>query len=170
LKAYFNENPKYVITLHELAVKVEQLNKYVKKIVFTICYLYILHKGHVSLRKQAKSFDDELMVGINSDASIKRLKGSERPINSLDDRITVLAGLESVDILMSFEDDTAVKVIKALKPDVFVKGGDHSEGSLPETPIIKQQGGEVRIINFVNDRSTTGIIRKIRASSPKSVK
>lgn len=170
LKAYFNENPKYVLTLHELAAKVEQLKKEGKKIVFTNGCFDILHKGHVSLLNQAKSFGDVLIVGINSDESIKRLKGSERPINSLDDRITVLAGLQSVDILMSFEDDTPVKVIKALKPDVFVKGGDYSEESLPETPIIKQQGGEVRIINFVNDRSTTGIIRKIRASSPKSVK
>jgi D-beta-D-heptose 7-phosphate kinase/D-beta-D-heptose 1-phosphate adenosyltransferase len=111
---------------------------------------------------QAKSFGDILIVGINSDDSIKRLKGKDRPINCLDDRITVLAGLGSVDQLVSFEDDSPVKIIKAVKPDVFVKGGDYVPDLIPEAGLVKQLGGEVKIINFVKNRSTTRIIKRIR--------
>jgi len=162
LKAYFNDNPKYVLNLNELATKVEQWKKEGKRIVFTNGCFDILHKGHVSLLNQAKSFGDILIVGINSDDSIKRLKGKDRPINCLDDRITVLAGLGSVDQLISFEDDSPVKIIKAVKPDVFVKGGDYMPDLIPEAGLVKQLGGEVKVINFVKNRSTTRIIKRIR--------
>lgn len=162
LKAYFNENPKYYVNLNELVKKIELLKKQGKKIVFSNGCFDILHKGHVSLLNQARALGDVLIVGINSDSSIKRLKGPERPINCLDDRITVLAGLQSVDFLISFEEESPVKIIKAIKPNVLVKGGDYSESEIPEAGLIRQLGGEVKIINFIQDKSTSNIIKKIR--------
>lgn len=162
LKAYFNDTPKYIQHTLDLAKKIETLKKEGKKIVFTNGCFDILHKGHVSLLNQARASGDVLIVGINGDASIKRLKGNERPINCLDDRITVLAGLEAVDYLISFEEDSPYKIIKSIKPDVFVKGGDYHVESILEAPLVKQLGGEVKIINFVDGKSTTGIIDKIK--------
>lgn len=169
LKAYFNETPKYILNLQELSHKIESLKKEGKKIVFTNGCFDILHKGHVSLLNQAKTFGDVLIVGLNSDASIKRLKGTDRPINCLDDRITVIAGLQSVDLILSFEENSPAKIIKAIKPDIFVKGGDYTSASIPEATLVKQLGGEVRIINFIKNRSTTRIIKKIREADPKNI-
>jgi D-beta-D-heptose 7-phosphate kinase/D-beta-D-heptose 1-phosphate adenosyltransferase len=162
LKAYFNDTPKYIQHSTDLTKKIDALKKEGKKIVFTNGCFDILHKGHVSLLNQAKALGDVLIVGINGDASIKRLKGNERPINCLDDRITVLAGLEAVDYLVSFEEDSPYKIIKAIKPDVFAKGGDYEVESILEAPLVKQLGGEVKIITFVDGKSTTGIIDKIK--------
>jgi D-beta-D-heptose 7-phosphate kinase/D-beta-D-heptose 1-phosphate adenosyltransferase len=169
LKAYFNDNPKYVVSLEDLARKVQSLKKEGHRIVFTNGCFDILHRGHVNLLNQAKALGDVLIVGINSDDSIRRLKGSERPINSLEDRIIVLAGLESVDFLVSFEEDSPVEIIKALKPDVFAKGGDYTVESLPEAPLVHKLGGQVRIIPFVSNRSTTNVIKKIREATVKNV-
>lgn len=170
LKEYFSDTPKLINSLELLSSKVSELKKEGKKIVFTNGCFDILHKGHVSLLNKAKAVGDVLIVGINSDKSIRKLKGPSRPINKLNDRLLVLSGLQSVDYLVSFEEDTPVKIIKAIKPDVFVKGGDYTVDSIPESKIVMQLGGKVQIIPFVNNRSTTGIINRIKSSSGVAVR
>lgn len=170
LKAYLNEIPKYIASAEDLKKRVSELKKEGKRIVFTNGCFDILHSGHVNLIHHAKQLGDVLIVGINGDASIRRLKGKERPINGLQDRITVLAGLNDVDILTSFEEDSPVELIKVVKPDVFVKGGDYTADSIPEAPLVKSLGGEVQIISFVKNRSTTLLIEKIREKTMSKVK
>ncbi|HEY8400923.1 MAG TPA: D-glycero-beta-D-manno-heptose 1-phosphate adenylyltransferase [Cytophagaceae bacterium] len=170
LKACLTGNPKFFISLADLTKKVDELKKEGKKIVFTNGCFDILHKGHVTLLNQAKRFGDILIVGINSDASIKRLKGNGRPINSLEDRVSVLSGLHSVDYLISFNEDSPEKIIKALRPDTFVKGGDYKLESLPEAPLVRKLGGEVKFVSLVQDHSTTLIINKIKKTESDNFK
>ncbi|GAL85960.1 nucleotidyltransferase [Sporocytophaga myxococcoides] len=165
---YFSENPKYVSSLLSLAGKIKILKASGKKIVFANGCFDILHKGHIDLLNKAKSFGDILIVGLNSDESIKRLKGNDRPINSLDDRISVLSGLASIDFIIPFEEDSPSKIIEEIKPDVFVKGGDYKTKIIPEASLVNQFGGEVKVISFVEDKSTTNIINKIKDSNPST--
>lgn len=132
-----------------------------KKIVFTNGCFDILHRGHVTYLNEAKKQGDILVVGVNSDASVKRLKGETRPINSEYDRAFVLGGLKAVDYTVIFEEDTPEDLIACLKPSVHVKGGDYKKEDLPETKIVESYGGEVVILNFVEGKSTTNIINKI---------
>jgi D-beta-D-heptose 7-phosphate kinase / D-beta-D-heptose 1-phosphate adenosyltransferase len=161
LKDYFNENPKYVADLKELSDKLKELKSEGKKIVFTNGCFDILHRGHVNFLNHAKAYGDVLVVGINTDESIRRVKGEERPINTLEDRIEVLSALHSVDYLISFEEDTSAELVKALSPDFFVKGGTYTIESIPEALLVKQMGGEVKVIPSTN-HSTTSLIHKIR--------
>lgn len=169
LKSYFNPNPKYIQNREELLYKAGELKKEGKKIVFTNGCFDILHKGHVTFLNQAKALGDILIVGINADESISRLKGPERPINSLEDRIAVLAALQSVDYLVSFEEDTSIEILKGIPPDIFVKGGDYTVESIPEAALVIELGGQVKIISLVNNRSTTSLIKKIQDSDKKSI-
>lgn len=162
LKEYFSDTPKFLASLNDLDQKIALLRKGEKKIVFTNGCFDILHRGHVNLLNKAAELGDVLIVGINSDESIRRLKGPQRPVNSLEDRIIVLAGLQSVDYLMAFEEDSPSEIIKALKPDFFVKGGDYSANSIPETALVNSFGGQIKIIPLVENHSTTLIIEKIR--------
>ncbi len=139
-----------------------------KRIVFTNGCFDILHRGHITYLKQAKARGDILIVGVNSDESITRLKGPERPINTLPDRMEVLAALDAVDHVVSFTDDTPIALIKVIKPDVFVKGGDYTKASLPETEVVESLGGSVELLPYIAEKSTTNIIRKIRASEDHS--
>lgn len=168
LKNYFSENPKYVSSLLSLVAKIKKMKASGKKIVFANGCFDILHKGHIDLLNKAKSFGDILIVGLNSDESIKRLKGNDRPINSLDDRISVLSGLASIDFIIPFEEDSPSRIIEEIQPDVFVKGGDYKTKIIPEASLVNQFGGEVKVISFVEDKSTTNIINKIKDSSPTS--
>jgi len=165
LQACFNAVPKYVSHAQDLANIVADLRKKGKRIVFTNGCFDILHKGHVTLLSRARQLGDVLIVGINGDASIRKLKGPERPINTLDDRTTVLAGLHSVDYMISFEEETPAHLIKALRPDVFVKGGDYTEDTIPEAALVKKVGDSIAIIPYVVDHSTTNIINKIRVDT-----
>lgn len=133
-------------------------NKAGKKIVFTNGCFDILHKGHVSYLKQAKKLGDILIIGLNSDGSVKRLKGTERPINNEKDRAFVLDALEAVDYVVIFDEDTPFELIKTIKPDYLVKGGDYK----PENVVGKEFAGQVVIIDFVNGYSTTSTIDKMR--------
>ncbi|MDB5191326.1 MAG: Bifunctional protein hldE [Segetibacter sp.] len=162
LKAYFNSLPKQITSLEDLASLTKELRKNGKKIVFTNGCFDILHKGHIALLNKAREAGDILIVGVNNDASIRKVKGPERPINSLEDRITVLSGLESVDYLISFEEDSPIQLIKVVHPDVFVKGAGYTEQSIPEAPLLKKLRCEVMIVPNVKDHSTTHIINKIR--------
>ncbi|SEL29060.1 D-glycero-beta-D-manno-heptose 1-phosphate adenylyltransferase [Parapedobacter koreensis] len=135
-----------------------------RRIVFTNGCFDILHSGHVNYLKQAKKLGDILIVGVNDDDSIRRLKGPERPINGVADRLSVLAGLGCIDHLVVFgnpEDDTPAALIGVLAPDVFVKGGDYQVAELPEAKLVESLGGVVQLIPLTADRSTTQLIRRI---------
>jgi D-beta-D-heptose 7-phosphate kinase/D-beta-D-heptose 1-phosphate adenosyltransferase len=141
-----------------------------RRIVFTNGCFDILHRGHVTYLDRAKGLGDVLIVAVNSDASVSRLKGPGRPINSLDDRIMVLEALSSVDHVISFDSDTPQPLIEAVRPDVFAKGGDYTHGTLPEAGLVERLGGEVQILPLVDDRSTTGIIHRARTAEPTLVR
>ncbi|MGE7774887.1 D-glycero-beta-D-manno-heptose 1-phosphate adenylyltransferase [Chitinophaga sp. NPDC101104] len=149
------------------AVEAAALSSYYKslgkKVVFTNGCFDILHSGHVACLEAAAELGDVLIVGVNSDAGIRRNKGAHRPINALKERIQVLAGLSAITHLISFEEDTPVSLISAIRPDVFVKGGDYAGKELPEASLVKQLGGEVRLLPLVPGRSTTSVIRRIHS-------
>lgn len=134
-----------------------------RKIVFTNGCFDILHAGHVRYLTTAKSFGDVLIVGLNTDESVRRLKGANRPINNQDDRAEVLLGLKAVDHVIFFGEQTAEALIAEVKPDVYVKGGDYTLDTLPEAKIVQQCGGRVELVNLVAGRSTTNIVEKILA-------
>ncbi|PIG94227.1 D-glycero-beta-D-manno-heptose 1-phosphate adenylyltransferase [Gloeocapsopsis sp. IPPAS B-1203] len=134
-----------------------------RRIVFTNGCFDILHAGHVSYLNQARTLGDILVIGVNSDASVSRIKGSTRPINSLFDRIQVLAGLGCVDYLVSFDEDTPLHLLPSVRPNIYVKGGDYTKATLPETPLVEQLGGEVHLLPFVENCSTTSIIQRCQS-------
>ena len=131
-------------------------------IVFTNGCFDIIHAGHVGYLEQARTLGDRLVVAINSDESVQRLKGPSRPINPVDRRMAVLAGLEAVDWVVSFGEDTPESLLRELRPDVLVKGGDYSEADVVGWPIVKDYGGEVAVLRFFDDCSTTAIIDSIQ--------
>ncbi len=133
-------------------------------LVFTNGCFDILHRGHVEYLAFARSLGDELLVALNSDASVRRLKGEGRPINTVEDRAAVLAGLEAVDWLTIFDADTPGELISSLLPDVLVKGGDYTPGTVVGAPEVEAAGGRVIIAPLVPGRSTTNIIRKVEAA------
>jgi D-beta-D-heptose 7-phosphate kinase / D-beta-D-heptose 1-phosphate adenosyltransferase len=133
-----------------------------KRIVFTNGCFDVLHPGHTALLAQARALGDVLIVGLNDDASVRRLKGSDRPVNPLEDRARVLASLQAVDHVIPFGEDTPERLIALIRPDVFVKGGDYSKDDLPEAPLVESFGGSVRILPFVEGHSTTKIIAQMR--------
>lgn len=133
-----------------------------KKIVFTNGCFDILHRGHVSYLTEAKKLGDLLVVGINSDASVKRLKGDDRPINNEKDRQYVLSQLKAVDFVEIFEEDTPLSLILKVRPQVLVKGGDWKINQIVGAKEIIADGGEVFSLNFVDGYSTTNIIHKIQ--------
>ena len=133
-----------------------------KRLVFTNGVFDILHAGHVSYLGQARKLGDLLIVGINSDESVRRLgKGTDRPINTLQNRMSVLASLRDVDGVVAFEEDTPEALIGILKPEIHVKGGDYLAESLPETRIVLGYGGEVVILPFLAGHSTTAILKRL---------
>ncbi len=140
----------------------EDLRRQNKKIVFTNGCFDILHVGHVRYLTAAKNFGDVLIVGLNTDESVRKLKGSSRPINSQADRAEVLLGLKAVDHVIFFGEQTAENLIAEVKPAVYVKGGDYTLETLPEAKIVQSSGGRVEFINLVAGRSTTKILEKIR--------
>lgn len=134
-----------------------------RRLVFTNGVFDILHAGHVTYLEQARALGDLLIVGLNTDASVRRLaKGEDRPINSLEDRATVIAALRCVDGVVSFDEDNPVAIIEKLKPEIHVKGGDYDVEKMPETAVIRSYGGEVVILPFLPGRSTTAILQAIR--------
>ncbi len=134
-----------------------------KKIVFTNGCFDILHKGHVTYLNEAKKLGDLLLVGLNSDASVKRLKGPERPINNELDRQFVLSELKAVDFVEIFDQDTPLELILKVKPNILVKGGDWKIDQIVGAKEVLGAGGEVFSLNFVDGYSTTSIIHKIQA-------
>ena len=143
----------------------EELKQLGKQIVFTNGCFDIIHAGHVRYLTAAKNFGDVLIVGLNSDESVRKLKGSSRPINNQEDRAEVLLGLKAVDHVIFFGESTAEKLIAEVKPNIYVKGGDYTLETLPESKIVHQFGGRVEFINLVAGRSTTNIVEKILAGN-----
>ncbi|MBW7875706.1 MAG: D-glycero-beta-D-manno-heptose 1-phosphate adenylyltransferase [Candidatus Cloacimonetes bacterium] len=134
-----------------------------RKIVFTNGCFDLLHAGHVTYLKEARALGDFLILGLNSDSSIKRLKGPLRPIVLEMDRALVLSELKSVDAVILFEDDTPYELIRALEPDVLVKGGDWKPEEIVGSDIVLNKGGIVTSLSFLKDHSTTDLIDVIRA-------
>jgi rfaE bifunctional protein nucleotidyltransferase chain/domain len=132
------------------------------RLVFTNGVFDILHRGHIEYLYAARALGDALVVAINTDASVRRLKGPERPINADEDRAIVLAGLGCVDYVTFFADDTPLRLLSALLPDVLVKGGDYTPETIVGRQEVEAAGGRVAVIPFVEGRSTTGTVNKIR--------
>lgn len=132
-----------------------------QRVVFTNGCFDILHAGHVRYLAEARALGDCLVLGLNSDASVRRLKGENRPVNAELDRAAVLDALRAVDFVVLFDEPTAEALIEKVRPAVYAKGGDYTRDTLPEAKIVEKYGGEVRFIELVPGRSTTKIIEKI---------
>ena len=142
----------------ELAKIIEGLKREGKRIVFTNGCFDLLHAGHVTYLEEAREFGDVLVVGVNSDSSVRRIKGSGRPIVSLEQRMAVLAALEAVDYVVPFEEDTPYELIALLRPNILVKGGDWRAEEVVGRELVE----EIRIIPYLERVSTSGIIERIR--------
>jgi D-beta-D-heptose 7-phosphate kinase/D-beta-D-heptose 1-phosphate adenosyltransferase len=134
-----------------------------RRIVFTNGCFDILHRGHVTYLSRAKSLGDVLVIGLNSDRSVRALKGEGRPVNTLEDRAHVLCAMSCVDHVVGFDEPTPEALIRLVRPDLFVKGGDYTIAMLPEAPVVRDLGGEVHILPYVENRSTTAVIERIRS-------
>lgn len=133
------------------------------RVVFTNGCFDVLHRGHVAFLDQARSLGDLLVVAVNSDDSVRRLKGPDRPVNHVEDRTLMLAALTCVDHVVVFDEDSPAGLIERLRPDVYVKGGDYRPDLLPEADLVERLGGQVRILDYVPDRSTSAVIERIRS-------
>ena len=134
-----------------------------KPVVVTNGVFDILHRGHVTYLAQARALGASLVVALNTDASVKRLgKGDDRPLNSCEDRMAVLAALESVSLVVPFSEDSALEVVQEIEPGIYVKGGDYDMTAIPEGKAVLAYGGQAVAIDFEHDRSTTKLLSKVR--------
>ena len=132
------------------------------RVVFTNGVFDLLHPGHVDVLLGARRCGDALIVGVNSDASVRRLKGPGRPVRNEAERAYVLAAFETVDCVVLFDQDTPLELVNALRPDVLVKGGDYTEATIVGAPDVRSWGGDVRVIPLTPGQSTTNILRTLR--------
>lgn len=151
-----------LVEKNKIQAVLAELKKQNKKIVMTNGCFDILHAGHVRYLKESKKFGDILVVGLNSDSSVKALKGPSRPINGELDRAEVLSGLESVDYVVLFDEISPAKLLEEIKPDIYTKGADYTVDTLPEAKTVLAYGGKIEFIKLVEGRSTTKIIDKIK--------
>ncbi|MBS1736406.1 MAG: D-glycero-beta-D-manno-heptose 1-phosphate adenylyltransferase [Bacteroidetes bacterium] len=154
--------PDRILPREILPLEVRRLRLKSKTIAFTNGVFDIIHEGHIALLSQAASFADVLIVGINSDDSVKRLKGNSRPVNAQASRALVMASLVMVDYVIIFEEDTPLEIIKIIEPDVLIKGGDYTMDTIVGAKETTAAGGKVEIIPLVEGFSTTGIIERMR--------
>lgn len=152
---------KTVISKYNLKPLLARLRKSKKTIVFTNGVFDIIHRGHVTYLTKAKSHGDILIVGLNTDASVRRLKGKNRPINNQRDRAVVLGALKPVDFVVLFGEDTPEKLIKQIKPDILVKGADYKLSEIVGASFVKSYGGNVKRVPLVSGRSTTKTIKRM---------
>lgn len=152
-------------TAKELRRIISTLKKQGKRVVFTNGCFDLLHYGHAKYLQDAKSKGDILVVALNSDASVKKIKGKMRPIVNEKDRLRLIAALESVDYVTSFSENTPLKTIKSIKPDVLIKGADWPKKNIVGADFVSGLGGHVATIKLIKGRSTTGLIKKIAQSS-----
>ncbi len=151
-----------VVKIDDLVTKINELKSQGKKIVSTNGCFDILHVGHVRYLQKSASLGDIMVVYLNSDRSVRELKGPERPLNNENDRAEVLAALGCVDFVVIFDESTPVNYIAQVKPDIHTKGGDYDLNSLPETKVVQENGGRLEFISFVEGKSTTNIINKMK--------
>ncbi|GAA6150992.1 bifunctional D-glycero-beta-D-manno-heptose-7-phosphate kinase/D-glycero-beta-D-manno-heptose 1-phosphate adenylyltransferase HldE [Pseudoteredinibacter isoporae] len=156
-----------VVNEEQLVLSLQAARARGEKLVFTNGCFDILHAGHVGYLADARELGDRLIVAINSDESVSRLKGPSRPINPVDRRMAVLAGLSAVDWVLSFPDDTPERLLELIQPDVLVKGGDYNEEQVVGWEIVKAYGGEVNVLSFFDNCSTTAIVEKVIADADK---
>ncbi len=150
-----------IVELKQAKIIMDQWKAQGDRVCFTNGVFDILHPGHVKYLTEARRMGDHLVLGLNTDESVKRLKGPTRPIQSENDRAVVLAGLWAIDLVVLFPDDTPYKLITTLLPDILIKGGDYTFDTIVGAVEVTESGGEVRTINFVEGKSTTNIINKI---------
>ena len=156
-----------IIEVKDIKKTTEEFKNNGKKIVFTNGCFDILHRGHAEYLEQAKSLGDLLVVGVNSDESVKRLKGDDRPINNESDRAFMLDKLKPVDLVTIFTEDTPFNLISKVIPDVLVKGGDWKEEDIVGSDVVKGHGGKVISLKFVDSYSTTSIIDRMSKDKQK---
>ena len=145
-------------------IAITQSNKWKSsgnKIVFTNGCYDLIHSGHINLLSNSKSKGDKLIVGLNSDRSVKKLKGDDRPIQNFDDRAIILDAINSVDMVVGFDDDTPDKIIKELLPNILVKGGDYSIDNVVGADTVISHGGSVEIVDLIPDKITSSLIDQI---------
>ncbi|MEZ4885410.1 MAG: D-glycero-beta-D-manno-heptose 1-phosphate adenylyltransferase [Chitinophagales bacterium] len=149
-----------ILTLPQLQTKLNKWRFLERKIVFTNGCFDLIHKGHIHTLVSAKALGSLLILGLNSDASVKRLKGESRPIQSEADRALILASMVFVDAVVIFEEDTPSQLIQLIQPDVLVKGGDYQKHEVVGAEIVEAKGGEVVLIPYLEGHSTTNILQK----------
>ncbi|MFC7516242.1 D-glycero-beta-D-manno-heptose 1-phosphate adenylyltransferase [Herbaspirillum sp. GCM10030257] len=157
--------PNFEDKLVTRAALKERVASLPKPVVLTNGVFDILHRGHVTYLAQAREQGASLVVAVNTDASVRRLgKGDDRPINTCEDRMVILAALESVSLVVPFDEDTALEVVQEACPDVYVKGGDYDMTAIPEGRAVAAYGGKAVAIEFQHDRSTSKLLSKVRNS------
>ncbi len=156
--------PNFENKLSDRASLQQRIASLPKPVVMTNGVFDILHRGHVTYLAQARALGASLVVAVNTDASVKRLgKGDDRPLNSCADRMAVLAALESVSLVLEFDEDTALQAVQAAHPDIYVKGGDYDMAAIPEGQAVLAYGGQAVAIDFEHDRSTSKLLAKVRS-------
>jgi D-beta-D-heptose 7-phosphate kinase/D-beta-D-heptose 1-phosphate adenosyltransferase len=160
-------SPGCVCTVPELQRRIADWRAEKKRIVFTNGCFDVLHAGHVAYLREAAAQGDVLVVGVNDDASVRRLKGAGRPINPVDDRMTVLAALEMVDAVVAFGEDTPLELVQAVTPDVLVKGEDWADKGVVGREWVERHGGKVVLAKILPGRSTTAIVERMRGDAPE---
>lgn len=148
-------------TTEEIERIVNKIRGKNKKIVTTNGVFDILHIGHIRYLQEAKKLGDVLIVGLNSDSSVKLIKGPKRPINNQEERVEVLAALEFIDYIVVFEEETPVKLLGRIKPDVHVKGRDYDINEIIEKDTVEKNGGKIELLSLVKEKSTTNLIERI---------
>jgi D-beta-D-heptose 7-phosphate kinase / D-beta-D-heptose 1-phosphate adenosyltransferase len=166
LEAQLTPGPVPVLPADELIRRIAADRAAGRRVVFTNGCFDVIHRGHTTYLQQAARLGDVLIVAVNSDDSVRRLKGSTRPINAAADRAGVLAALGCVDYVTVFETDTPIPLLEELRPDVYAKGGDYSPDMLEETPVVEAYGGEVRVLDYLSAQSTTELVARIRGGAP----
>jgi D-beta-D-heptose 7-phosphate kinase/D-beta-D-heptose 1-phosphate adenosyltransferase len=156
-----------VLTLESLLPLVADARAAGRRIVFTNGVFDLLHRGHVTYLEEARALGDLLVVGLNSDDSVRRLKGPERPVNRLEDRAHLLAALRVVDYVVPFDEDTPLRLIEAITPDTLVKGGDYRAEDVVGADWVRSHGGQVHIAQTVTGFSTTNLIQSLKPGGPQ---
>jgi D-beta-D-heptose 7-phosphate kinase/D-beta-D-heptose 1-phosphate adenosyltransferase len=157
-----SDSERGVMTREQLALVVADAKANGEKVVFTNGCFDIIHAGHVGYLQDAKEQGDRLIVALNDDVSVTRLKGEGRPINPIDRRMAVVSGLEAVDWVVSFDEDTPIPLLDEFKPDVLIKGGDYAINEVVGADIVQAYGGKIKVLAFLDNCSTTGIVEKIQ--------
>lgn len=151
-----------ILNWKEIEKVVQNIHEKNEKIVFTNGCFDLIHSGHIKYLQEAKNLGDYLIVGLNSDSSVKKLKGPDRPINAQADRAIVLNALKAVDHVVIFNEETPLQLIKLIVPDILVKGGDWKPENIVGSRVVLQNGGSVKSLKFIQGRSTTNLIEKIK--------